>query len=183
MNKSETIGILGIGNLLVRDEGFGVHFINSFLNTYEIPDNIEVLDGGTSGIMLAPFLETIDYLFVIDVVDLDDKPGAIHCFTDQEVRSGKIAARMSPHQIGLLEILDLCKLRDKAPKGVEMITVVPQILDTGLGLSEILKAKLPKITEMLLESLQKRNVFLTRLPDGFASERAPSREAAMFDNV
>lgn len=162
MNKTETIGILGIGNMLVRDEGFGVHFINSFLDTYEIPDTLNVLDGGTAGIMLAPFLETVNHLFVIDTVNLDDKPGSIHCFTDQDVRSGKIAARMSPHQVGLLEILDLCRLRDKAPDKIEMITVVPEDLETGLGMSDTIEPKITEVTDILVKALEKLNIFLVK---------------------
>ncbi len=162
MNTSLSIGILGIGNLLARDEGFGVHFIKSFLKSYEIPANLNVLDGGTAGIMLAPFIESVKYLFVIDTVALDAEPGSIHCFTDDDVRSGKIAARMSPHQVGLLEILDICKLREKAPDKVEMITIVPEDLETGLGMSKKIEDKIPEITDILLSSLKKLDISLTK---------------------
>ncbi len=158
MKTPETIGILGIGNLLVRDEGFGVHFIESFTETYEVPENVKILDGGTSGIMLAPFLETVNHLFVIDVVALEDAPGTIHCFTDKDVRAGKIAARMSPHQVGLLEILDLCKLREKSPDKVEMITVVPEDLSTGIGMSDKIAPKIIEVTNILLKSLEAMNI-------------------------
>ncbi len=136
MKKLEKIGILGVGNLLLSDEGFGVHFIERLQKEYVFPPNIELLDGGTAGIMLAPFMETKDILFVIDVVNLKDEPGSIHYFSDQDVRSGNIQTRMSPHQVGLLEILDLCRLRGKAPNRVEMLTVVPGDLSIRIGLTQ-----------------------------------------------
>jgi len=99
------IGILGIGNLLMHDEGFGVHFIEHLDKHYVIPDHVSTLDGGTAGIMLSPFIEDVDFLYVIDTVAIKDEPGSIHCFTDDDVRAGNIHARMSPHQVGLLDIL------------------------------------------------------------------------------
>ena len=149
------IGILGIGNLLVQDEGFGVHFIEHLTENYEIPDNVSVLDGGTAGIMLAPFIEDVDYLYVIDTVAIDEEPGSIHCFTDEDVRSGNVQMRMSPHQVGLIEILSMCKVRDKAPERTEMITVVPKDLEIVIGLSDCLKPKIEEVTDILIESLAK----------------------------
>lgn len=154
------IGILGIGNLLMQDEGFGVHFIEYLTRHYEIPDHVSVLDGGTAGIMLAPFIEDADILYVIDVVALKDTPGSIHCFTDEDVRAGNIHARMSPHQVGLLDILAMCKLRDKAPEQTEMITVVPKAMDIAIGLSSCLQPKLAEVTAILLNSLAGRGTIL-----------------------
>jgi len=159
MTQSKKIGILGVGNLLLADEGFGIHFIERLQKEYTFPPNIELLDGGTAGIMLAPFMETKDILFVIDVVNLKDEPGSIHFFSDQNVRSGNIQIRMSPHQVGLLEILDLCRLRDKAPDRVEMITVVPGDLSTRIGLSPQLVPALDQVMNILLQKLNELDIF------------------------
>ncbi len=153
--KRKTVGILGIGNYLVRDEGFGVHFIERLTKQYDLPDNIEVLDGGTAGIMLSPFIEQLDILYVIDTVAIDGEPGTIHRFTDKDVRSGNIATRLSPHQVGLLEILDICRLRDKAPQYVEMITVIPEDLTSGIELTKCLEPKLDEVMQILLAELKK----------------------------
>jgi hydrogenase maturation protease len=161
MNNPKKIGILGLGNLLLSDEGFGVHFINYLTERYEIPDNFSVLDGGTAGIMLAPFMEDVDLLFVIDTVALKAEPGSIHCFTDEEVTAGNIQFKMSPHQFGLLEVLALSKLREKAPERTEMITVVPEDLSTRIGLSPTLEPKLAEIMNILTKSLANHNAFLT----------------------
>jgi hydrogenase maturation protease len=148
----QKIGILGVGNLLLADEGFGVHCIRQLEESFVFPPNIELLDGGTAGIMLAPFMEDKKLVLVIDVVNSKDAPGTILTFDDSEVSAGNIQTRMSPHQVGLLEILDLCRLRGKAPQ-VEMITVVPGDLSTRIGLSEPLTRAMDEVIERLLARL------------------------------
>jgi len=149
----KTIGILGLGNLLLRDEGFGVHFINFLNERYEVPGHVSVLDGGTAGIMLAPFIEDVDILYVIDTVALKDEPGSIHTFSDDDFRSGNVHARMSPHQVGLLDILALSKLREKAPEQIEMFTVVPADLSVSIGLSPVVESRLTEVMEILIQAL------------------------------
>jgi hydrogenase maturation protease len=160
MTTQKKIGILGIGNLLLQDEGFGVHFIEYLNKHYVIPDHVETFDGGTAGIMLAPFIEDSDILYVIDVVAVKDEPGSIHCFTDNDVRAGNVHSRMSPHQVGLLDILEMCKLRDKAPEKTEMITVVPKDMDISIGLSPTLEPKLAEVADILIKSLASRGTIL-----------------------
>lgn len=159
--QDRTIGILGIGNLLLGDEGFGVHCVQHIEQHYDIPENIRVFDGGTAGILLAPFIEECDKLYVLDVIDLEDDPGSVHLFTDEDVRAGNVQTRMSPHQIGMLEILDICKIRGKVPEQVQYITVVPQILETGMELSPLIAERVTDVIDILLQSLAKLSVSLT----------------------
>jgi len=161
MKNQKRIGILGLGNLLLSDEGFGVHFINYLTKRYAFPDYYSVLDGGTAGIMLAPFMEDVDILFVIDTVSLKAEPGSIHCFTDEDVKAGNIQFRMSPHQVGLLDILELCKIRGTAPEKTEMITVVPEDLSLRITLSPNLETKLAEVEDILLRSLAAHNESLS----------------------
>jgi hydrogenase maturation protease len=160
--KEKKIGILGIGNLLMRDDGFGVQCIEQLIQNYEFPENLTALDGGTAGIMLAPFIEGVDSLYILDSVDIEDEPGSIHCFSDSDVQSGDIQTRMSPHQVGLLEILELCKLRGKAPELVEMITVVPEDLTLGLGLSPRIEPKVTEVLDILIDRLVSDGIVLQK---------------------
>ena len=160
MRAQKRIGILGLGNLLLSDEGFGVHFINYLTDRYEVPEHVAVLDGGTAGIMMAPFIEDADILYVIDTVALQDQPGSIHRFSDQDIQAGNIHARMSPHQVGLLDILDLCRIRETAPQLTEMITVVPGDLELAIGLTPALAAKLPEVMAILEKSLADHDTVL-----------------------
>jgi hydrogenase maturation protease len=160
MRAQKQIGILGLGNLLLCDEGFGVHFINYLTERYEIPAHVAVLDGGTAGIMMAPFIEDADILYVIDTVARQDQPGSIHHYSDQDIQAGNIHARMSPHQVGLLDILDLCRLRETAPMQTEMITIVPENLSVAIGLTPTLEAKLPEVMAILAKSLADHDTVL-----------------------
>lgn len=146
----------------MRDDGFGVQCIEKLNSLYIIPENVTVLDGGTAGIMLAPYIEDMDMIYLLDAVNLQDEPGSIHRFSDQDVRSGDIQTRMSPHQVGLLEILELCKLRGKAPDRVEMITVVPEDLSMGLGLSPRLELKVDEVLDILLDCLVTDGIVLQK---------------------
>lgn len=153
MQPKKQIGILGLGNLLLADEGFGVHFVQYLIDNYEIPEHVDVLDGGTAGIMMAPFIEDVDILLVIDTVALQAEPGTIRCYSDADVQAGNLQVRMSPHQVGLLDILDLCRIRETAPEITEMITIVPEDLSTRIGLSPRLEAKIQDVLTILLDSL------------------------------
>lgn len=148
------IGIMGLGNLLLGDEGFGVHCVQYLEQNFQMPEHLHVIDGGTAGILLTPFIEQCDLLYVIDVVNLEDEPGSIHCFTDAELRSGGIQTRMSPHQIGMLEILELCQIRGEAPERVHFITVVPASLEPSLDLSPVLERRVHDVVDILFHQLK-----------------------------
>lgn len=149
-------GILGIGNLLLSDESFGVHVVEFMEEYYDFPESVTVLDGGTAGIYMAPFLEEHDPIFVVDVVSLDDAvPGSLYTFTAEDARNGSMQTRMSPHQLGILEILDICKLRGIQPQCVEFYCVVPESMATGLEMTEVVASQVNKISGLLVERLQR----------------------------
>ena len=153
--ETKKAGILGIGNLLLSDESFGVHVVEFLEEHYSFPDSVTVLDGGTAGIYMAPFLEEHDPVFVVDVVNLDNaKPGSLYTFTADDARNGSMQTRMSPHQLGILEILDICKLRGIQPETVEFFCVVPESLATGLEMTDVVSSQVEKISKLLVERLQ-----------------------------
>lgn len=152
------IGIVGIGNLICGDEGFGIHTINYFEENYIFPDNVVLKDAGTAGIYMSPFLEECDPVIVIDVVDIDAEPGSMHYYDVNDVKLGNIQTKMSPHQLGLLEILEICKLRDAAPDNVEFYCVVPKDLDTSLELSPEVAPRVKEIADMILKRLKEFGV-------------------------
>ena len=163
MDKTEKkIGILGIGNLIVGDEGFGVHTVRYLEDHYEFPDNVLIMDGGTAGLYMSPFLEACDPVIVIDVVDIDAEPGSVHYYSSDDVKAGRLSTRMSPHQLGLLEVLEICKLRDAAPASLEFYCVVPKVLDTSTELSEVVAPRVAEISGIILKRLAEMGVEVTR---------------------
>ncbi len=165
MNTPKTrYGILGIGNLLLSDEGFGVHVIRHLEETYQFPESVELLDAGTAGIYLAPFLEEHDTILVIDVITMGAAvPGSIHRFVGDELRASGIKGRMSPHQLGFLEILDICRLRGAAPAELEFYCVVPEDLDGGLELSPALAPRVAELGKQIVRRLEADGLFIRQV--------------------
>lgn len=162
MQTEKKIGIAGIGNFILRDEGFGVHVVHYLQENYSFPDNVEIQDVGTAGIYMAPFLEECDPIFVIDVVDIAGEPGAFHFFNLNDVKAGNFQTRMSPHQLGLLEILEVSKLRDAAPEQIEFYTVIPKELEESIELSDVVEQRKVEVAEMILARLAEMGVQVTR---------------------
>lgn len=162
MQTKKKIGIAGIGNFILRDEGFGVHVVHYLQENYSFPSNVEIQDVGTAGIYMAPFLEECDPIFVIDVVDIAGEPGSFHFFTLNDVKTGNFQTRMSPHQLGLLEILEVSKLRDAAPEQIEFYTVIPKELEESIELSDVVERRKVEVADMILARLAEMGVQVTR---------------------
>lgn len=158
MTTEKKIGIAGIGNFILRDEGFGVHVVHYLQNNYIFPDKVEIQDVGTAGIYMSPFLEACDPIFVIDVVDIEGEPGSFHFYTLDDVKAGNFQTRMSPHQLGFLEILEVSKLRDAAPEHVEFYTVIPKELEESIELSDVVDKRKVEVAEMILARLAELGV-------------------------
>ena len=160
-------GILGIGNLLLSDESFGVHVIEYLEEQYVFPESVTVLDGGTAGIYMAPFMEDHDPILIVDVVNLEDAtPGSLYSFTAEDANNGSMNTRMSPHQLGVLEILDICVLRGLYPETVEFYCVIPESIATGLEMSECVAAQVEKTGRILVERLQELGHRITARENG-----------------
>jgi hydrogenase maturation protease len=145
--KNKTL-IVGIGNLLCRDEGVGVHVIHEMQST-QLPGHIELLDIGTSTMDLISYLEGVKKLIVIDAMKAGGTPGTIYkCGPEDLLPKGE--GSVSLHDIGVVETLTMAK-----KMGMEMNTVIigvePKVLDWGMELSEEVKDRIPSIIEAVLK--------------------------------
>jgi len=165
MENTKHIGIIGIGNLILSDEGFGIHTLRHLEENYVFPENVILKDAGTAAIYMSPFLEECDPVLVIDVVDIQAEPGSFHFFTLDDVKAGTFQTKMSPHQLGLLEMVEICKLRDSAPEHMEFYCVVPQNLETGMDLSTSVAPRVTEVSEMILTRLKDLGVKVTARKD------------------
>ncbi|MFH1214935.1 MAG: HyaD/HybD family hydrogenase maturation endopeptidase [Pseudomonadota bacterium] len=170
--SEKTVGILGIGNLLLGDEGFGVHVIRYLEENYSFPEQVRLLDGGTAGIYMAPFLEEVDRLIVVDVVAADGAPGTIHVFNGDDLKGAGLQMRMSPHQLGLLEVLEISKLREQAPDEVGFIVVVPEKMDISMELSDTVRGKVIEVAEMIIATLEREGIYARNIAGAGPSQAA-----------
>lgn len=149
----QKIVILGIGNLLLTDEGIGVHVVNELLKM-ELPPEVSVVEGGTDGFRLLNVITEADRLIVIDAVKGGADPGFLYRFDINKVRNCPSGFKTSVHQIGILEVIDLSGLIGKTPH-TTVIGIEPKSLEIGMELSPEIKEKIPRIIELIFDELRK----------------------------
>ncbi len=133
MNEPKPIRILGIGNVLCTDDGLGPYMIKVLESRYEFPEGVEVIDLGTPGMDLTPYLADARMVIVIDTVRGDQKPGSLRLLRDREIVSSPPPSRMSPHEPGLREALMATEFSDCNPDEILFVGVIPE--STGQGTS------------------------------------------------
>jgi len=145
--------VLGIGNVLWADDGFGVRAVEALHDAYLAPGNVRLLDGGTQGLALLDLVATHAAVLVFDAIDFGLEPGEIRVLRDREVPawSGK---KMSLHQQGFQDLLSIAELQGRFPPKLTLIGVQPQRLsDFGGSLSEPVRERLPLAVELAVEEL------------------------------
>jgi hydrogenase maturation protease len=145
--------IFGAGNLLFTDEGFGVHFIRYLQSHYSFPPEVELYDGGTLGIMVSHMLEQAEQVFLIDVIEAKGAPGTIFRYDKDDFMLNRIPVKMSPHQIGIQEVLTISELRGRCPDRITLYGVIPASYETSDRLSPALEEKIPQLADLLLSEL------------------------------
>ena len=146
--------IFGAGNLLCSDEGFGVHFIKYLEEHYRFQDDVELYDGGTLGMMVTHLLEEADRVFLVDVVDAQGEPGDVFRYEKDDFMLGRLPVKMSPHQIGIQEVLLLSELRGRTPDQVSLFGIIPETYEAGVELSPLLAGKLPGLADRVVAELR-----------------------------
>ena len=144
--------VLGVGNILLSDEGVGVHVANELMKL-DLPPDVSVIEGGTDGFRLLNIITDADRLIVIDAVKGDASPGSIYRFDIDDVRNCPSGFKTSVHQIGILEVIDLSGLIGKTPC-TTIIGIEPKSLEMGMELSPEIKGKVPKIIKLVLDELK-----------------------------
>jgi hydrogenase maturation protease len=155
--------ILGLGNLLLSDEGVGVHAVNALARRYRLPEGVEVLDGGTSGMDLLDTIAGRDHLIVCDAIRSDARPGSVERI-DGDAIAAFFATRISPHQLGLSEVLANLELLGERPGRVTIIGAVPADLGLGTELSAAGREGMEKSIDCMLAELAGLGVTLPPAP-------------------
>jgi hydrogenase maturation protease len=150
MPQGKTV-ILGVGNLLLSDEGFGVHLANR-LEKEPLPEGVEVVEGGTDGFHLINVIRAAGRLIVVDAIRGGEAPGTIYRFALEDAPGGRLPQLTSAHQVGILEVLELTALTSEVPETV-FFGVEPESLEMGMELSECVAARIPRVIELIREEL------------------------------
>ena len=160
--KKERVTILGVGNILLADEGFGVHFVRWFSQRYKPAERVSIIDGGTLGYALIDIICSCENMIVIDVLKAKDKPGSIYRFDTEEMQ-----AHMPPpttaHEVTFFDVLFKVELMDELPQTLFLCIVPQDYGEMNLEMTASMWEKFPVMEKFLLAELSKLNVNLERI--------------------
>lgn len=158
--------VLGIGNVLMGDDGLGVAALAAFRRRFGEPDGVALIDGGTAGMELLEDIAELDFLLVVDAIADGKEPGSLIHLADEAVPVF-FRRNLSPHGIGFSDVLAALEFMGRAPREVVVLGIQPESLDLSLALSPRVAARLPELVGRIAGELATR---------GFL---AASRESAL----
>lgn len=166
--------VLGAGNLLLSDDGVGIHAIRRLAELADLPQEVQVLDGGTLGLDLLYYLEGVSHLVIIDAVKAGGPPGTLARLSGDEVPA-YLSCKISPHEIGLPDLLLAAQLRDLYPQEVVVLGLEPGSLEVGLELSSQVAPQLDSLVGHVLDQLARWGLDVKRRPGVPAAPSSPFR--------
>lgn len=144
----------------MQDEGVGVQVVRALEERYELPPELEVVDGGTYGLDLLPYIEGRERVLFVDAVNFRKDPGYIGVLENEEIPA-LFAAKESLHHLGLMDVLAAAKLLDVSPREICLIGIQPLRLDIGIELSELLQAKMDPLLDRIIAKLKEWHLNVT----------------------
>ncbi|MDP2854300.1 MAG: HyaD/HybD family hydrogenase maturation endopeptidase [Smithellaceae bacterium] len=164
MTDRNKVTVLGIGNILMGDEGFGVHFVRWFSKRYRTPDDVRIVDGGTLGYALLDIICSGDHLIVVDVLKAQDSPGSIYRFTKEEMEL-HMPPPTSAHEVTFPDVLFKTELMGESPETIFLCIVPQNYKDMNLEMNPFLYEKFNDVEKLLLAELRKLDIHPERLSD------------------
>jgi len=149
--------VLGIGNLVMSDDGAGVRVVQELQKRYLFPSHVEIMDGGTLGLDLLPKLEGIERLLVVDAVETGGKPGTLVRLSGEELPIA-LQTKVSPHQMGLKDLLAVAELLGHSPREMMLIGIQPASIEMGDELSPRVAERLEEMISNILAKLNEWNI-------------------------
>ena len=168
MDASNTL-ILGIGNTLLSDEGAGIHAMYQLQSTHPELTDITYIDGGTLSFTLAAHLQDCQNLIVLDAAELNSPPGTVRTMVGAEMDKFLGAARRSPHEVGLLDLMDIARLTESLPVNRALTGIQPQSIEWGMSPTNVVEQALPiavlQVVNLIARWKQEKKQLMTSFPD------------------
>lgn len=143
--------VMGLGNILWGDDGLGVAAVQRLLSNFHLPDGVRVLDGGTLGLALLPVIQDAERVLLIDAIRQENaRPGEIVRIEGEDVAPA-VRERLSPHQVGVSDLLDAARLLGSYPEQLMLLGIVPARLDFGIGHSAEVESQLDNLVSRVVE--------------------------------
>lgn len=151
----KNVAVVGLGNVLVGDDAFGPYVAHLFDARFDAGPGVVVLDLGTPGLDLAPHIEGLRALIVVDTVTSDAPPGTLRLYRKDELLSRPAPPRTNPHQPGVKETLLRLEIDGDAPAEVLLVGAVPACTETGVGMSPALQTALDGALSAVVDELER----------------------------
>ncbi|HCO8217696.1 hydrogenase 1 maturation protease [Escherichia fergusonii] len=152
--SEQRVVVMGLGNLLWADEGFGVRVAERLYAHYYWPEEVEIVDGGTQGLNLLGYVESASHLLILDAIDYGLEPGTLRTYAGERIPAYLSAKKMSLHQNSFSEVLALADIRGNLPAHIALVGLQPAMLDDyGGSLSELAREQLPAAEQAALAQL------------------------------
>lgn len=147
------IALIGLGNILLRDEGVGVHALRALEKKYDFPAEVRLIDGGTLGLDLLHLIEGMEKILFVDALDLKKEPGAIAVIEDREIPS-LLEPKLSLHHVGLSDLLFASAFLGTRPAEIVLVGIQPETMEIGIELSETIQGRFDRLLETVLEKIR-----------------------------
>ncbi len=151
--------VLGVGNVLMADDGIGVHVIRR-LAAEHVPDGVRMVDGGTLGLDLLPMVADARALIVVDAVDMQEAPGTVRVLRGAELHSA-LGGHISPHQVGLGDLLAVGRLTGDLPDQLALVGIQPGVVEVGLELTAACAGAIPHAVAAVRTELDRLTAAMT----------------------
>lgn len=146
--------VLGIGNLLLKDEGLGVRVVELFKRDYSFGPEVTCLDGGTSGMGLLTYIQDYTHIIIIDAVRAEGAPGTVLSIPGEKLNSLPTLKSSSAHQIGVKDLLEIARFQGLSPE-LALVGIIPRDISAGLELTPEAEKAVPLAAEAIRAELEK----------------------------
>ena len=169
-DKDIRVLVLGLGNVLLTDDGLGAAALARLERNYEIPPEVRVVDGGTLGLALLGLIADAEHVILVDAVRIDDVPGSLVRLNGADVVDA-VRDRLSPHQVGVSDLLEAARLIDRYPSSITLLGLVPEHMDLALVRSSAVDENLDALVAAIVQQVQSLGYNLVREPDAVLRHR------------
>lgn len=164
--------LLGIGNVLLSDEGLGIHALRYLAQNYIWPPSVELLDGGTAGMELLAPITRATHLIILDAIQIKALPGTMIQIYHPDIPAF-FRTKLSSHQIGLADVLAAAALTDSLPSYITLLGLVPVSLEIGIELTPMITTQLSQLVNQVAQELTTWGIILVAKPNSLKSDYLP----------
>ncbi len=162
MSSNSEVVVIGLGNILMEDEGIGVHAANYLEQNYSFKPEIEIVDGGTSGLDLLPFFGSDKSILLIDAVNFDMKPGTVGVLEDDAILA-QLDPKISLHHLGLSDLISISELTGRKAKKMTLLGIQPESMENlDLEMTDTIKGVFDKVIENALRIVSEWGIKFTK---------------------